>query len=121
QGCLLQPVPAYTPAALLAQTKLEARLREHEAEIINRYGRVHAPTPDEYWIHDAKFLPTLLDYLKQKSLAWPSSHSKAYGNRNWFALHPILGSAVMTAIGLSIAREQQYDIVTPSERYHEML
>ena len=40
---------------------------------------------------------------------------------SWYALHPKLGSAVMTTLGLSIARDEDLDIVTDSGEYHEAL
>jgi len=120
-GALLQTVPAYSPAADDAQQRLHIRLQDHESEIVKRYARSQAPSPDEYWIHTAKFNGTLLSYLVDKNLAWQSHDPGAYGHRTWYALHPILGSAIMTTLGLSIAREQHYDIVTPSVRFHETL
>jgi hypothetical protein len=36
-------------------------------------------------------------------------------------MHPLLGSAIMTTLGLSIANEQHYDIVTDSAEFHEKL
>jgi hypothetical protein len=120
-GALLQAVPSFSPAALEAQALLLARLREHEAEIRQKYQRRHAPRRDSYRIHEAKLYDELLHYLIKKKLAWQSAYSHAYGHRTWYAMHPRLGSAVMTTLGLSIAREQRYDIVTPSTRFHEML
>src|ERR1700704_3014562 len=105
-GPLLQAVPAYSPAAGEAQARLLDKLREHEKKIKRKYCRSCAPTPDQYWIHDAKFNDELLEFLIHRQLAWHSSHSEGYGRRTWYALHPVLGSAVMTALGLSIAREQ---------------
>jgi hypothetical protein len=121
RGELLQTVPAWSAAADCAQRRLLEKLREHEAEILRKYDRGHAPAADEYWIHDAKFNVELLEYLTRHNLAWPSQHTRAYGHRSWRALHPILGSAIMTTLGLSVAREQQYDIVTPSNSFHETL
>jgi hypothetical protein len=120
-GPLLQGVPASSPAAEQAQWRLLQDLREHEVEIQRKYHRSHAPSQDEYWIHDAKFNIELLTYLRECNLAWLSSDPGAYGHRTWYALHPELGSAIMTALGLSIAREQHYDIVTPSSKFHEVL
>lgn len=120
-GPLLQAVPAWSAAAYAAQLSLLDKLRTHGAEIDSRYSHGRSPNPDEYWIHDAKFSGELLDYLLAHDLAWPSQHSSAYGTRTWHALHPVLGGAVMTTLGLSIAREQGYDIVTPSIQFHETL
>ena len=120
-GALLQTVPAASDATFDAQHRLLEKIREHEEGILSRYDRRHAPRPDDYWIHIAKFNASLLDYLTQHNLAWHSEHSAAYGHRTWYALHPMLGSAIMTTLGLSIAREEHYDIVTPSARWHETL
>jgi hypothetical protein len=120
-GPLLQSVPVISASASDAQTRLLTKLRDHETEIKQKYNRSCAPVTDEYWIHDAKFASELLEFLVERKLAWHSLHSEGYGTRNWYALHPILGSAVMTTIGLSIAKEQGYDIVTPSAEFHEAL
>lgn len=120
-GALLQAVPAYTPAAYNAQQRLRKSLVEHAATINRKFDRSHAPISDEYWIHTAKFTDELLEYLTANNLAWHSHHSKAYGHRTWYALHPVLGRAIMTTLGLSIADEQRYDIVTADGMYHEAL
>src|SRR5262249_23899918 len=120
-GVLLQAVPSGSNAANQAQHRLLATLRESRQEIEQRFCRQHAPQQDEYWIHKAKFSDELIDYLIANNLAWTSLHSRAYGHRTWYALHPILGSAIMSTLGLSIAHEQQYDIVTPSVEFHEKL
>lgn len=120
-GPLLQSVPVLSAAADAAQRRLLEKIRAHKAEIVSRFGRHEAPQPDNYWIHDAKFNDQLLHYLIEHELAWHSPHSHGYGHRTWYALHPLLGSAVMTILGLSIANEQDYGIVTPSEEFHETL
>jgi hypothetical protein len=120
-GALLQTVPAVSPAADLAQEGLLTRIRGNVAAIRAKFDRSQSPVPDEYWIHDAKFNGNLLAYLIAEDLAWSSPHSKGYGHRNWYAMHPMLGSAIMTTLGLSIANEQHYDIVTDSTDFHEKL
>jgi hypothetical protein len=114
-------VNASSPAAEAAQERLLKRLRENVEEIDRVYSRSNAPAKDEYWIHDAKFTQELGKYLLEKKLAWSSHDPYAVGFRSWVALHPILGSAIMTTLGLSIAEEQNYDIVTESKKYHETL
>jgi len=116
------PVPAYFEAAERAQLRIVEKIKNHIGEIRKRYARDSAHGNDRYWIHDAKFSRLLLDLLVQNNLAWRSADPHdAYGHRTWYALHPILGSAVMTTLGLSIAEEQRYDIVTPSSDFHETL
>jgi len=120
-GKLLQRVPAYSAAAEQAQQDLLNRIHGDLDAIKNAYGRAKAPEVDEYWIHDAKFSGSLLRYLEDEGLAWKSTYPNAYGQRNWYALHPTLGKAVMTCIGLSTARDSNLDIVTASGKYHEAL
>jgi hypothetical protein len=120
-GPLLQAVSAFSPAADAAQQSLLAKLKEREGDVLARYHRSQMPGEDDYWIHDAKFNGSLLQYLVANGLAWQSSDPGAYGHRTWYALHPLLGSAIMTTLGLSIALEDNYDIVTPSTEFHEAL
>jgi len=122
-GLLLQAMPAYSNAADQAQMRMLRQIEQHLSDIRDKYGREKAPLRDEYWIHDAKFSETLLRFLIDHNLAWPSGdpHDRTYGQRTWYALHPVLGSAVMTTLGLSIAQEQHYDVVTPSSEFHETL
>jgi hypothetical protein len=98
-GELLQPVPAYSPAADLAQQNLRAKIEKNLKTIKRKFGQSRAPVPDEYWIHDAKFNGNLLAYLAEHQLAWSSQDPHGQGHRKWFALHPVLGSAVMTTLG----------------------
>jgi hypothetical protein len=105
-GALLQAVPAYSKAADQAQMRMLRQIKDHLKDIQDRYGRHKAPVPDEYWIHDAKFNEVLLHFLIDHNLAWSSAdpHDRAaYGHRTWYALHPVLGSAVMTTLGLCFA------------------
>lgn len=121
RGPLLQTVPAYSPAADAAQHRLLDKLRANRELIQKRFDRRQAPDPDKCWIHKAKFCQSLLEFLIRHNIAWHSHDANAYGNRTWYALHPTLGSAVMTTLGLSIAAEQSYDVVTRSTHFHEML
>jgi len=121
---LLGEVKAASPHALAAQEQLLLYLQKLKPRIKAKFDRDHAPKPDEYWIHDAKFNQELLKYLTkpENNLAWQSiDPTDTYGKRTWYALHPTLGSAIMTTIGLSIARDEQADIVTPSAAFHETL
>lgn len=120
-GALLQPVLASSAGANEAQRRLLVSLRDHEQEIEGQYQRVSVRGPDKYWLHAAKFNDEVLHYLVERGLAWHSDNPSGYGHRTWYALHPVLGSAIMTTLGLSIAREECYDIVTESTKFHETL
>jgi hypothetical protein len=120
-GTLLQAIPSYSAAAVVAQQRLLEKIEQSFPEIKTRFGREQSPVPDEYWIHDAKFSSDLLAYLESNDLAWRSYDAHAYGERDWYALHPTLGKAVMTCIGLGAARERGLDIVTADGKFHEAL
>ena len=120
-GPLLRSVPASSAAAHQVQHKLLENIRSHRAEIDKRFSRDKTSDDDQYWIQDGKFNHDLLKYLLKNNLAWPSRINPCLGERSWIELHPKLGSAIMTTLGLSIAREQNYDIVTPSSSFHERL
>jgi hypothetical protein len=120
-GTLLQAIPSYSAAAVMAQERLLEKIEQNFPEIKARFNREKAPSPDEYWIHDAKFSSDLLAYLESNDLAWRSQDPNAYGQRGWYALHPTLGKAVMTCIGLGAARERGLDIVTADGKFHEAL
>lgn len=120
-GPLLQAVPSDSPGSYESQERLLAKLRDHKAEIIQKFSHGNASSRDEYWIHYAKFSDRLVEFLEENRLAWSSEHPNAFGHREWYALHPVLGSALMTTLGLSIANEQHFDIVTPNAEVHDAL
>ena len=120
-GALLQAVPPYTEAAMVAQEQLRTKLAEHRKTIIRAYNKARAVAAEPYYIHTAKFTNDLLTWLKAHKLAWPDRDPNSYGDREWYALHPTLGKAIMTTLGLSIAGEQHYDIVTADGKFHEAL
>jgi hypothetical protein len=120
EGELLQAVD--TSATIGAQLRLLTILRENEPAIRTRFKPNVDIAPREYLIHDAKFHEPLSEYLLTQGLAWQRGHTASrFGDRNWIALHPVLGSAIMSTLGLSVAHEGRYDIVTPSHEFHETL
>jgi hypothetical protein len=74
------------------------------------------PAAKHAYLRPALYYP----YIHIRDERWLHDPS-AYGHREWYAPHPTLGSAVMTTLGLSIARDEHYDIVTPNAKYHETL
>jgi hypothetical protein len=96
-GPLLQLEPATSETAVDAQRDLHDRIQQNLAFFEERFSRANAPDPDQYWIHDAKFYGEFLRFLEENNLAWVSENPEAYGHRSWYALHPMLGKAIMTA------------------------
>jgi hypothetical protein len=121
RGPLLQTVAPSTPNAVASQRRLLAYLREHETVVKRRFSQEQAGPNAGYWIHDEKVHHELLNYLRSKDLAWPSENVSGYGTRYWYAMHPTLGSAVMTTLGLAVAHDRKLDVVTPSDEAHETL
>lgn len=120
-GFLLQAVRSDSTASRAAQRRLTQKVEQHIDTIKALYQRSTAPGPDRYWIHDQKLSYALRNHLQQHELAWDSHDPHGHGDRQWLALHPTLGSALMTTIGLSIAKAERLDVVTPSRRFHETL
>ena len=120
-GPLLGRVSPDYGRSVRIQERLLDYLQMREADALARFSKERCPAGTPYWIHDEKFLKSLLDYLRRRGLAWPDRDGKAVGNRNWYALHPRLGSAIMTAIGLGVAADSKLDVVTASEEFHERM
>lgn len=103
--------------AIAAQQRLLEKLKENEKFITRTYAR--ARDGERYLIHDAKMEPELRSYLLNKRLAWPDTDAAAVGHRAWLGLHPLLGTAIMSCIGLAIAEQYGFDIVTDQTATHE--
>jgi hypothetical protein len=120
-GTLLQAVAPATAGAMEAQERLLRQFEDDRAAIKRAYSKMRAEASAPYYIHTEKFTSNLLHWLRTNKLAWPDHHPKAYGQREWHALHPTLGKAIMTTLGLSIASDQHYDVVTADGAFHEAL
>lgn len=104
-------------SAIVAQRRLLKDIKENEKFIAKTYAR--AQGGERYLIHDAKMEPGLRAYLLKKGLAWPDTDAAAVGHRSWLGLHPLLGTAIMSCIGLAIADQYGFDIVTDQTATHE--
>jgi hypothetical protein len=121
--CLLDNVNTADPAARDAQRQLLKELKKNEKTILSRYQQdPNYPLPlDKYLLHDQKLDDDLREYLLTHNLAWPDNDFAAKGQRNWLGLHPLLGSAIMSSLGLTLADQYGHDIVTNSTADHETL
>jgi hypothetical protein len=123
RGPLLQP--SYpTARSEEEQKQLQAFLERPEvaAAVHSRFTLEHTAVEEEYWIHDKKIVDALREYLKSTGLAWePRRTDDVVGKRLGIALNPTLGNAVMTMIGLSIATDDNLDIVTPNAGAHDRI
>jgi len=98
--------PSYpTPRSEEEEQQLKAFLMRPEvaAAVHSRFTLEHTAVEEEYWIHDAKLVDELREYLKSTGLAWePRRTGDVVGKRTGIALNPTLGNAVITMIRLSI-------------------
>jgi hypothetical protein len=108
-----------------AQHRLLLALRENEEYICQQYSRDVAMNQypkehDSFQIHGGKMMEELVEYLKSKQLAWPTS-AVSGGYAQWYSLHPKLGEVVMSLIAINIALCNGLDIVTDSGQVHHAL
>ncbi|MFN0172485.1 MAG: hypothetical protein ACKV22_39280 [Bryobacteraceae bacterium] len=103
--------------AVAAQQRLLLKIQANEEFITKTYARVSHG--EKYLIHDAKMEPGLRSYLQRRNLARPDTDAAAVGHRSWLALHPVLGTAIMSSIALAIAEQYGFDIVTDQTATHE--
>lgn len=115
---LLSEEDVYGFAVYEAQFRLAERLKVQPEERLRRFtrdatqrrfGRV-----DSFQIHRGKLMD-VLHFLEPQGYAWAPST----GDRSeWVALHPDLGTAIMSFIAIAIAEAKGLDIVTPSQYAH---
>ncbi|HEY2236076.1 MAG TPA: hypothetical protein VGK01_21570 [Candidatus Angelobacter sp.] len=128
---LLTSVNLFSPGASRAELNLLARLQANDRFIRSRYSRLKTlqqyPNPaDHFLLHDEKIISQLSNYLVgsegKDALAWRTAAPPDRPTRSevgqWLALHPTLGSAILSVKAISIADEFGLDIVTDSSFVH---
>jgi hypothetical protein len=106
-----------------------ARRIEHDVQIdadnfcarfsVEAASREYANGASEFQIHRNKFLPDLLSTLERYRLVWNPHNPNRVGD--WWAVHPVLGEAVMSTIAVALAQRDGLHIVTSSEKKHRAL
>jgi hypothetical protein len=117
--------PAYSGAAYEAQRRLTQRLKNVPQVSLAGFTRrrteqAYPENPEVFQIHRGK-MDELLELLRGAKLAWPARVGRGLNERDWFAMHPKLGEAVMSTIAIAIASEHGLDIVTSSGTVHRAL
>jgi hypothetical protein len=127
---LLTAVDIFSHAAIQAQEGLLRTLREHDEFIRQNFSRARAvqqygEDADSFQLHEHKIIGGLYDYLsgadsssQGTSLVWEAPHPTDRYGRHWITIHPRLGAAILSTIGVAIAEDLGLDIVTDSGSVH---
>jgi hypothetical protein len=127
---LLDSVNLFSPGAVRAEMNLLEKLQANDVFIRSRYSKKRTaqqyPNPaDHFRMHDEKIIHFLYAHLtggpEEDALAWRTAAPEDRPHRasgGWFALHPDLGSAILSIIAIAIAKEFGLDIVTDSSSIH---
>jgi len=129
---LLSSVNLFGKGATRAETHLLEKLKSNDELIRKKYSKAKTmeelgDSAEEFRLHDEKIMGSLCDYLTGSSendaLAWRTTQPKDRTHRRssgmWLALHPSLGTAILSVKAVSIAEDFGLDIVTDSSRAHQ--
>lgn len=129
---LLSSVDLFSKSARDAELKLLEKLKENDAFIRSRYSKTKTERQfgrngSPFRLHDEKLILDLYTYLtagpSEHGLAWhitaPRDRPKRSGHGHWIALHPDLGSAILSVKAVALANDCGLDIVTDSTSAHE--
>lgn len=116
------------PATEHARSVLLQKLREDVValdlrERFSRKGAKDGPYSDgenAFQIHEYKFGGALLEFLLEHDLAWPPTNP-VRGNARWWAVHPVLGEAIMSTNAVALAKAHDLEIVTSDGPIHQGL
>jgi hypothetical protein len=123
---LLNQANFNTERVKAAQKYLFERLKQNEAALA---PYTEGNTPDEwkkgdeaFQLHRLKILDAAFsDWLVEKKLAWNTREFEEHDTFLWLTMHPRLGAALMTVLALALAKENGFNVVTPSRKAHKAL
>ncbi len=110
-----------------SQRRLRGRIAENLETIVAKYGAAKSALEvggglEAFEMHVGKFIDgDLLELLRRNGLAWHSREDPEPNGVDWVTLHPTMGSAIMTALALAVARVKGLSVVTPSPAAHHSL
>ena len=125
-GPLLVQARIFDESISQAKGQLQKKIEDNLEAIVTKFARKATPDAlaDTFQIHRHKLLDgpstqQFPDLLLEHNLAW---HARTSRDADlWLAMHPQLGSAIMSALALAIARNEGLDVVTPDESIHDTL
>ncbi|HWK97568.1 MAG TPA: hypothetical protein VNR39_19305 [Pseudolabrys sp.] len=121
---LLRPVNLDSAGVWEAQHQLLHLMRED----INKDPRFFMPytfenyraafrgVDEEFRLHVDKPLAEIIWFLDRYNLSWPARGGNPYDRD--VALHPVIGSLIMSTIALACAKDEGFDVVTDEGRLH---
>jgi hypothetical protein len=116
------------PATELARAQLLDKLQEDVAalELAVRFSREaarsgpYADGDNAFQIHEYKLGGELLGFMRTHGLAWAPTNPIRGGAR-WWAVHPLLGEAIMSTNAVALAKAHDLEIVTSDGPIHQAL
>ncbi len=116
------------PATEHARSELLKKLQEDLAALglKTRFSREAAKKGDyadgenAFQIHEYKLGSKLIEFLLSNDLAWEPNRP-VRGNARWWAVHPVLGEAIMSTNAVALAQAHDLEIVTSDGPIHQWL
>lgn len=131
---LLSSVNLFSDGAARAENGLLEKLKANDEFIRARYSKAktvqeYGDFAEQFRLHDEKIIEGLYIYLTQgpeeNSLAWrttaPRDRPQRLSPGSWLALHPKLGTAILSVKAVSLASDFGLDIVTDSSCAHQAI
>lgn len=122
RGPLIRNANMDTTGVLSAQKALKQRIEKdlntNPRVFLRRYGaeaaaRSRKPGSFGFQMHEGKVVSELLEWLKEKRLAWVPGDPEFAG---YVEVHPTLGSAIMSTLAIACAQDDGLEIVAdPSD------
>lgn len=129
---LVSSVDLFCDGAMKAEVNLLEKLKSNDELIRKKYSKAKTmqelgDSAEEFRLHDEKIMGSLFEYLtggpENDALAWrttkPRDRMHPQSTGVWLALHPALGSAILSVKAVSIAQDFGLDIVTDSSEVHQ--
>jgi hypothetical protein len=129
---LLSSVNLFSDGATRAENNLLEKLQLNDPFIRSKYSKAktieqYGDSAGEFRLHDEKIILGLYSYLtegpEENALAWRTSPPEDRPQRlradRWLALHPALGTAILSVKAVAIADNFGLDIVTDSSFAHQ--
>jgi hypothetical protein len=129
---LVSSVDLFSSSATMAENNLLKKLQANDAFIRARYSKAktveqYGDSANKFNLHDEKIIIGLYSYLtagpEEKALAWrttpPKDRPQWRSSTGWLALHPALGSAILSVKAVALANDFGLDIVTDSSGAHQ--
>jgi hypothetical protein len=131
---LLQTARLFDVDVVNAKAVLAKQIEDNLDTLIKHYSQKKTPyrIANDFQVHKHKLLDgfqgdQIPKLLLDHDLAWPGKADQKGQARPepeqdvWLAMHPKLGSAIMSTLALAIAENEGLDIVTPDNQVHRTL